>query len=66
MAVGPSAPPMMPIDPAWAGLKPRYRDPRKVRNMPIWAAAPRRMSLGLESMVEKSVIAPMPRKIRGG
>ena len=30
------------------------------------AAAPRRMSLGLESMVEKSVMAPIPKKIRGG
>ena len=33
---------------------------------PIWAAAPNSTSFGLESMVEKSVIAPIPRKISGG
>ena len=34
--------------------------------MPICAAAPRRTSRGLDSMAEKSVMAPIPRKIRGG
>ena len=36
----------------------------KVRNTPIWAAAPSKTSFGFDSIVEKSVIAPMPRKIK--
>ena len=66
IAVGPSAPPIMPMAPASAGVKPRYSAPIKVRKMPVCAAAPSSTNRGLESMVEKSVIAPMPRKISGG
>ena len=38
----------------------------KVRNTPNWAAAPRIISLGLAMSDEKSVMAPMPKKIKGG
>ena len=34
--------------------------------MPNWAAAPISISFGLEMSAEKSVIAPMPRKMSGG
>ncbi len=34
--------------------------------MPAWAAAPSRIRRGFESMAEKSVMAPMPRKISDG
>jgi hypothetical protein len=37
-----------------------------VRKIPTCAAAPSSTSFGLESMVEKSVMAPIPRNIRGG
>ncbi len=66
MAVGPSAPPMMAIAPAWSGLKPSRRATMYAPKMPNCAAAPMSMSLGLAIRAEKSVMAPMPRKISGG
>ena len=66
IAVGPSAPPMMPIDAALCGEKPSARAPRKVMKMPICAAAPSSRLFGFESSAAKSVIAPMPRKMSGG
>ena len=45
---------------------PRRIAPRKVINTPICAAAPRRILLGFEIRGAKSVIQPIPRKIRGG
>ena len=67
MAVGPSAPPMMPMEPAWAEVKrPEKRQPTKVMKMPSWAAAPRRRLLGLAIRGPKSVMAPTPMKIRQG
>ena len=66
IAVGPSAPPMMPIAPACAGSNPKAREMAYAPKIPNCAAAPIRSSFGFEISAEKSVIAPMPRKIRGG
>ncbi|OPZ75091.1 MAG: hypothetical protein BWY80_00307 [Firmicutes bacterium ADurb.Bin456] len=66
IAVGPSAPPMMPMDAAWAGVKSKNRAAVRVTKIPSWAAAPNKMVLGLASRGPKSVMAPMPKKIRGG
>ncbi len=72
MAVGPSAPPIIPIAAASARVKsiqPRALNPtapRTVAKMPNWAAAPRNSVLGLASSGPKSVIAPTPMKITRG
>ena len=66
IAVGPSAPPMIPIAPDSAGVNPRCMATTYAPKIPICAAAPISMSLGCEISAEKSVIAPMPRKISGG
>ena len=65
MAVGPSAPPMIPMAPASLGSNPRARAPRKVMKIPIWAAAPKSMSTGRASMVEKSVMRADAQKDQG-
>ena len=66
MAVGPSAPPMMPTEDASAPVKPSRRQPRYVRKMPSWAAAPSSRLLGLAIRGPKSVMAPTPMKMRQG
>ena len=66
MDVGPSAPPMIPMEPASAGVKPIAFAQRKVTKIPICAAAPRRRDLGLAISGPKSVMAPTPMKIRQG
>ena len=66
MAVGPSAPPMMPMAPASLGLKPIRLAQIKVKKIPAWAAAPSIRVLGLEIRGPKSVPAPTPMKIRQG
>ena len=67
MVVGPSAPPMIPIDAASPGVKPRSRfAPMAATNTPSWAAAPSRNVIGRASSGRKSVSAPTPRKITGG
>ncbi len=66
MAVGPSAPPMMPMDAAWAPVKPRKVAPKKAKNTPNWAAAPRMREEGRAISGPKSVMAPTPMKIREG
>jgi len=66
IAVGPSAPPIIPIAPACWGVKPIAKAPKKVRKMPICAAAPKSINLGLDIKDEKSVMAPMPKKTSGG
>ena len=66
IAVGPSAPPMTPIAPASAVVKPRARASRKAVKIPSWAAAPSSRETGLASRGPKSVIAPMPIKIMDG
>lgn len=40
IAVGPSAPPIIPIEAASWKLKPRHNAPKKAANIPNWAAAP--------------------------
>ena len=73
MAVGPSAPPMMPMEAASKRSKSMpgtYLEsssaPMRVVKMPNWAAAPSSAVLGLASIGPKSVMAPMPMKmIRG-
>ena len=66
MAVGPSAPPIIPIEPHWAGVNPHAYPRRNVANIPIWAAAPRIMVFGLEIRGPKSVVAPIPKNIKHG
>ena len=66
MAVGPSAPPMMPIAPACFSVKPRSIAPTSAMKTPICAAAPSKSVDGRASSGPKSVIAPMPRKMSGG
>ena len=66
MAVGPSAPPMIPMAPAWLGSNPSRRARRYAPKIPVCAAAPISSSLGWDMSAEKSVIAPMPRNISGG
>ncbi len=66
MAVGPSAPPMMPMEAASAAVKPSRVATKKAKNTPIWAAAPSNRLLGLDSRGPKSVMAPTPIKIRQG
>lgn len=46
MAVGPSAPPMIAIDAACFNEKPIIFATKSVKNIPIWAAAPRKMVIG--------------------
>ena len=66
MAVGPSAPPMIPMEDACAGLKPIHLVPTKVIKMPSCAAAPSSSDFGLAISGPKSVMAPTPMKIRHG
>ena len=66
MAVGPSAPPMMPMEPASAAEKPISFAPMKVMKMPSCAAAPSSRLFGLAIRGPKSVIAPTPMKMIGG
>ena len=59
IAVGASAPPMIPMDAASArGCGPSSMAPVKAMNMPSCAAAPRNSDLGLAISGPKSVIAP--------
>ena len=66
MAVGPSAPPMMPMEAAWGPVKPSSTAPKKAMNTPSWAAAPSSRLLGLASRGPKSVMAPTPMKMSDG
>ena len=67
MLVGPSAPPMMPMEAA-SGMvnSPVASAPQNAAKMPIWAAAPSSSVLGFAIIGPKSVPAPSPRNIRGG
>ena len=72
IVVGPSAPPMMPIDDASSSpklkksVKPSSNAPINAKNTPAWAPAPNSSVLGLDSIGVKSVPAPTPRKISSG
>ena len=73
MAVGPSAPPMMPIEEAaFSGSQPKKSlpkiaampsAPKRAKKMPNCAAPPRRADFGFAISGPKSVIAPTPMKI---
>ena len=66
IAVGPSAPPIMAIPAACDGSKPIAKATMYAPKMPNCAAAPISISFGLASNAEKSVMAPIPRKMSGG
>ena len=68
MAVGPSAPPMIPMLAASFMSKPMKSScmKRNVAKIPSWAAAPKSRLLGLAISGPKSVMAPTPRKMRQG
>ena len=66
MAVGPSAPPMMPSEAASCGVKPIRMAAKRTAKMPNWAAAPKMDSRRLRNMGPKSVSAPTPMKMMGG
>ncbi len=66
IAVGPSAPPMIPMEAASLGAKPKATATTNATAIPTCAAAPRKRLDGLAISGPKSVIAPMPRKIREG
>ena len=66
IAVGPSAPPMMPSEPASWGVKPIAREASNTAKIPICAAAPKMASFRLRSIGPKSVSAPTPMKMMGG
>ena len=66
IAVGPSAPPMIPIEPASCALNPRAIAAKNAKNIPSCAAAPMSRDLGLAISGPKSVMAPTPRNISDG
>ena len=66
MAVGPSAPPIMPIEAAASAGKASAKQPINVTNIPTCAAAPKSSDYGLAISGSKSVIAPIPINIRQG
>jgi len=66
MAVGPSAPPIIPIDPACLGKKSNPIAPIYVAKIPSCAAAPNNKLLGFAIRGPKSVKAPTPKKIKHG
>ena len=72
IAVGPSAPPMIPIEAASLRLKSipgtqfSANAPSNVAKIPNWAAPPNNAVLGLANIGPKSVMAPMPIKISSG
>ena len=67
MVVGPSAPPMMPMEAA-SGMvnSPVASAPQNAAKIPICAAAPSSSVFGLAIIGPKSVPAPSPRNISGG
>jgi len=72
IVVGPSAPPMIPIEAASKipksknGVMLINKAPNKAANTPIWAAAPYNNVLGLDRTGSKSVNAPIPKNINKG
>ena len=72
IAVGPSAPPMMPMEAAsrreksMPGIPFNASAPKRVPKIPNCAAPPNKAVFGLASIGPKSVIAPTPMKIIKG
>ena len=63
IAVGPSAPPIIPIAPACCAVKPKNIAPVKVMNIPICAAAPRIKLFVFALRGPTAVVAPTPKNI---
>ena len=57
---------MIPMAPASEALNPKAVAVRYAPKIPNWAAAPISTIFGLDIRAEKSVMAPMPKKINGG
>ncbi len=66
IAVGPSAPPIIPIEAASASGKPNSSAPKNATYIPNCAAAPNNKLFGFAISGPKSVIAPTPKNINGG
>ncbi len=66
MEVGPSAAPMIAMDAASCRSKPKRQAMQSVKKMPNCAAAPKIISLGLDSSGVKSIMAPMPMNSSSG
>ena len=66
IAVGPSAPPMIPKEAASFGVKPIRMATNSTVKIPNWAAAPKIERRKFRNIGPKSVKAPTPMKIIGG
>ena len=66
IAVGPSAPPMMPREAACCGVKPIAREQSSTAKIPNCAPAPKIDRRRLRNIGPKSVSAPTPINIIGG
>ena len=66
IAVGPSAPPIIPNAPASCGVKPIITAHNSTVKIPSCAAAPNMERRRLRSIGPKSVSAPTPIKMTGG
>ena len=66
MLVGPSMAPITAIDAAWFSGNPKRVARMRVAKMPSWPAAPRSANIGCDSRGRKSIIAPMPMKMKRG
>ena len=66
IAVGPSAPPIIPIDAASGPVNPSLTATIKATYIPNCAAEPSKSEIGFAISGPKSVIAPTPMKIRHG
>ena len=66
MLVGPSMAPMTAMDAAWFSGKPMKVASSRVAKIPNWPAAPSSAKIGCESSGRKSIIEPMPMKMKSG
>ena len=66
IVVGPSAPPIIPIEAAASGENPSSKAKKNAIKMPNCAAAPSRRLFGFAINGPKSVIAPTPRNMSVG
>ena len=66
MLVGPSMAPITAIDAAWFRGNPKTVARIRVAKMPSWPAAPSSANRGCDSRGRKSIIAPMPMKMKSG
>ena len=66
MAVGPSAPPIIPIEAASFPVSPSKIAPINAIKIPSWAAAPNSRLFGFAISGPKSLLAPIAKNISGG